>query len=1064
MKIFDKLVARSGFPKKNLAQHLFPKQGGITTTFDGETVLADRSGDQTRSIQQGRCYLFDKVNDYLDTGKTISQLGLEAYNDPFSITFNMQSADVAADQRLFGCQDTVTTKTAFLLQLYLGNFIFAMYQNTDAGKTAIFTTSSAPISNNTYHNVIITNDGDLSSSDHVKLYVDGSPVSWARTGGTIDGIVSNAFNLFLAARNINGSAGSLYGGNMDSFAIYPKVLSSAEIAAIQNHEYPTGSTLFYKCDEQSGTIAYDSSGNASHGAITNATLSTFHATQKEYSFQNQVGYNQNVYFDGVYYIALPTDILASATAMSVTCWFKADNTDGSNRLFNFYKTPDSPEVRLDVRSDTVELNVYDAANGGQQGKVFTAFTDTAEWHHVAFTLNKSGTWTGKLYLDGAEVGTPETGMSLTIPAAATGVQIGNLFAGSIKDVRVYNTELSSADITTIYGGGAVPTGLVGQYEIDSTASTSPDISGNDNDGTWTAAASYLYFPRDESDPTKDVLGNALNYSGRVKYNAELVNSNCATFDGTDDYISYGAPLVATANALTFNCKFNASAVQGKILEQSNGSIRNFYYGVVSSKFFVWAGLDGSNYTYNYVDEVLIVDGSKWYDVTASIDYTGASGVFRVWIDGVEKSLTEATVGSIDGGFSGSSYEFAIGREGSSATNYFEGSISDVKIYNAIKTDAEIKDGETDDLLLAVPLSEGAGISAYDVSGNDNHGIITNATLATFWGTLQDKSHYNIVSGFSGRMSFDGSNNYVSMADSDDWDFGTGDFSIDMDVIPEAIGSSYTLVGFSLASGLMQIDQDGLKLRFIMDGSTTFSDFHNMSDGVKYHIAAIRESGTTTIYVDGVSKVSGAQGSAPAINGNVNVGIRADGASTPYLGVISNFRITKGTLTAGDIAAVKDGSEISDGTKLKVSLNGYGNTDADWVDQTANSHDGTVNGSPELIRVPALIDGTTDALGRDISNQAGNYHNNAETELSQPFAPALIQADITCNKEFWFNSGKTAANDVGYSDIIKNVASGDEQDIIFADDTESNKKKDILTYSEAQTGDVLAKIKKFLRII
>ena len=48
----------------------------------------------------------------------------------------------------------------------------------------------------------------------------------------------------------------------------------------------------YKCDENAGTTAYDSSGNGNHGAIQNATLSSFHAEQDVYSYQNQVGYTE----------------------------------------------------------------------------------------------------------------------------------------------------------------------------------------------------------------------------------------------------------------------------------------------------------------------------------------------------------------------------------------------------------------------------------------------------------------------------------------------------------------------------------------------------------------------------------------------------------------------------------------------------------------------------------------------------------------------------------------------------------------------------------------------------
>ena len=45
-----------------------------------------------------------------------------------------------------------------------------------------------------------------------------------------------------------------------------------------------------------------------------------------------------------------------------------------------------------------------------------------------------------------------------------------------------------------------------------------------------------------------------------------------------------------------------------------------------------------------------------------------------------------------------------------------------------------------------PFSEGAGSTAYDSSGNGNHGTITNATLSSFWGTTQDEYAGNFKNG------------------------------------------------------------------------------------------------------------------------------------------------------------------------------------------------------------------------------------------------------------------------------------------------------------------------------
>jgi hypothetical protein len=46
----------------------------------------------------------------------------------------------------------------------------------------------------------------------------------------------------------------------------------------------------------------------------------------------------------------------------------------------------------------------------------------------------------------------------------------------------------------------------------------------------------VYVPRDESDPTNDVLGNPLTYTGARPNDAALINSSCLDFNGTNQAV------------------------------------------------------------------------------------------------------------------------------------------------------------------------------------------------------------------------------------------------------------------------------------------------------------------------------------------------------------------------------------------------------------------------------------------------------------------------------------------------------------------------------------------------
>jgi len=170
---------------------------------------------------------------------------------------------------------------------------------------------------------------------------------------------------------------------------------------------------------------------------------------------------------------------------------------------------------------------------------------------------------------------------------------------------------------------------------------------------------------------------------------------------------------------------------------------------------------------------------------------------------------------------------------------------------------------------------------------------------------------------SNYISFDWSDDNIVFADSSDWDFGTWDFSIDFWMIPaDVTSSSQTLVWFTIASWLFQIDQDVSNLRVIMNWENTLSAAHGMSVWTAYHISYIRVSWTAQIYVDGSSIDSDTQTTAPTVTWSVYVWTRADWSTSPYEWDMYWFRVTKWTLTAADLASVKDWSDIIDTTKIK----------------------------------------------------------------------------------------------------------------------------------------------------
>jgi prepilin-type N-terminal cleavage/methylation domain-containing protein len=185
----------------------------------------------------------------------------------------------------------------------------------------------------------------------------------------------------------------------------------------------------------------------------------------------------------------------------------------------------------------------------------------------------------------------------------------------------------------------------------------------------------------------------------------------------------------------------------------------------------------------------------------------------------------------------------------------------------------------------------------DSSLNNKNVTPTNAVT-----TIGEKK-FGSASGF-----FNGSS-YLSVDDSDDWDFGSGNFTIDFWIryaaLPSSTNSSHAVGQWNTSQqstifGLYN-DTGVYKMRFVY--STTGSDSvgTNGSDtGIVidtwYHIAYVRNGNTLTFYVNGVSKGTVDMTGITIYNSTSFLGIGTDNVATPgsYVnGYLDELRISKG---------------------------------------------------------------------------------------------------------------------------------------------------------------------------
>jgi len=196
------------------------------------------------------------------------------------------------------------------------------------------------------------------------------------------------------------------------------------------------------------------------------------------------------------------------------------------------------------------------------------------------------------------------------------------------------------------------------------------------------------------------------------------------FDGVDDYISLGnaTALGFTSQDFTIEAWIKPDNVTRgmQICQRQGWNTDGYRFQTGSSvdlEFFTFQ--PGENQASRTSSDVLTA--GNWCHVAAVRQ--GAS--VKIWVDGVDVTTT---FGSHIGPAYSASRQTYIGT--SYAPEAFNGTISEVRIWNYARTESQIKadmskelTGTEEGLVGYWKLNEGSGTIAYDSSANDNHGTL-----------------------------------------------------------------------------------------------------------------------------------------------------------------------------------------------------------------------------------------------------------------------------------------------------------------------------------------------------
>jgi len=218
---------------------------------------------------------------------------------------------------------------------------------------------------------------------------------------------------------------------------------------------------YWRLGESSGTNAVDETGNHDGTYVNSPTLSVSGALASDA--------NTAVGFDPAQSEHVTAGLVTS-TPVTFECWFKPSvevlTSSAGVALFSAGSSSGVDAIYLGVAAGSLTnelITVLSNFSGTTDYVGWTSSTDTisAEWHHLAVVWDGS---TYKIYLDGNEKTTEQTGSPVLYDASnvwLAGRSYGGgdkYLDGSLDEVAIYNTALSSTRIAAHYAAGTVLTG------------------------------------------------------------------------------------------------------------------------------------------------------------------------------------------------------------------------------------------------------------------------------------------------------------------------------------------------------------------------------------------------------------------------------------------------------------------------------------------------------------------------------------------------------------------------------------------------------------------------------
>ena len=384
-----------------------------------------------------------------------------------------------------------------------------------------------------------------------------------------------------------------------------------------------------------------------------------------------------------------------------------------------------------------------------------------------------------------------------------------------------------------------------------------------------------------------------------------------------------------------------------------------------------AGVNSSRQVnfYWYVGGVLNCSGTtvlnyyQWY----FIQIRSTNGAITMGVNGVAETLT----GTTTIGNPGNSTYFSIGRERSNANPCY---LYDVRVSNIPRS-------------YTVPIAPQSADANTTFLGIRKKTYLDESSLATSFtntglsspyspfGTGRTNSYTPAIIGAS--AYFDGSGDYLTVAGSSAIEIGSNDFSIEFWIYFNAAVSTQMIFydGRNTITQATPCIYVSTSIRYYVSGADRITSNTTISAGAWFHVAVSRVSGTTRMFINGITQ-TGTYADSTVYTNQTNrpiIGAAGDSVgAAPLNGFMTSVRLVVGSgFTSVTVPTAPPGANDIANTKLLLNFQGgavIDNTGRNNVETVSTAQINTtvkkfgtgsiqLNGSSAYLNLPTLVNNT-----------------------------------------------------------------------------------------------------------